>query len=78
MPEHKSEQVFMGGVCWLIIKIGHTQMLTVMQRRANFTNQACEIMRYGCLGDSEVMPKQGVVMTRCRAGQGSHPCLLMV
>lgn len=49
-----------------------------MQRRANFTNGACEIMRYGCLGDSEVMPKEGVVMTRCRAGQGSHPCLLMV
>lgn len=53
-------------------------MLAVMQRGANFTNQACEIMRYGCLGDPEVMPKEGVVMTRCRAGQGAHPCLLMV
>lgn len=67
-----------GGGCWLIIKTGLTQMLAVMQRKANFTKQACGIMRYGCVGDPEGMPKEGVVMTRCRAGQGSHPCLLMV
>lgn len=72
--------MFCGGAFWCIIKIGHPSPLEVMQRWAYFTIQAfpeCEIMRYGCL-DPEVMPKEGVVMTGCRAGQGSHPCLLMV